>query len=170
MVLTFRAFKPKPAFHMDERVFEADWLIFKESPIHGWGGFAKTAILAGTRVLEYVGERISKRESLRRCEQNNASIFSLNAEVDLDGDVPWNPARLINHSCAPNCEAALQEEERIWIVARRDIQPGEEVTFNYGYDLVDYREHPCRCGSAGCVGYMVAEEFFEHVRSRAPLR
>jgi hypothetical protein len=101
--------------------------------------------------------------------ENNSCIFSLNAEEDLDGDVPWNPARLINHSCTPNCEAEL-EGDRIWIVASRNIQPGEEVTFNYGYDLVDYREHPCRCGSAECVGYMVAEDFFEHVRSRTPSR
>ena len=152
---------------MDAHVFDSDLLVFKESPIHGWGGFARTAFGAGARIIEYVGERISKTESLRRCEQNNSCIFSLNAEEDLDGDVEWNPARLINHSCTPNCEAEL-EEGRIWIVARRDIKPGEEVTFNYGYDLVDYREHPCRCGSAGCVGYMVAEVFFEHVLSRAP--
>ena len=74
----------------------------------------------------------------------------------------WNPARLLNHSCAPNCEAELQDEH-IWIVATRDIPAGEEVTFNYGYDLVDYRDYPCQCGAPGCVGYMVAEEFFEHV-------
>jgi uncharacterized protein len=155
---------------MDEHVFETDLIVFKDSPIHGRGGFAKTAIVAGTHIIEYVGERISKSESLRRCEQNNSCIFSLNAEEDLDGNVAWNPARLLNHSCAPNCEAELHEGDRLWIVARREIEPGEEVVFNYGYDLVDYREHPCRCGSAGCVGYMVAEEFFEHVRSRQPSR
>jgi SET domain-containing protein len=150
---------------MDAHVFDTDLLVFKGSPIHGLGGFAKRTIGTGARILEYVGERISKSESLRRCEQNNGYIFSLNAEEDLDGNVAWNPARLINHSCTPNCEAEL-EEGRIWIVARRDIDPGEEVTFNYGYDLVDYRDHPCRCGSAGCVGYMVAEEFFELVLRR----
>jgi len=154
---------------MDADALETDLLIFKDSPIHGRGGFARTAIGAGTRIIEYVGERISKNESLRRCEQNNSCIFSLNDQEDLDGDVEWNPARLINHSCTANCEAEL-EEARIWIVARRDIEPGEEVTFNYGYDLVDYREHPCRCGSAGCVGYMVAEAFFEHVLRRTPSR
>lgn len=144
---------------------ETALLAFRSSAIHGLGGFAKAPIGRGTRVIEYVGERISKRESLRRCEQNNRYIFSLNAEEDLDGDVAWNPARLLNHSCAPNCEAQL-EDEHIWIVAARDIQPGEEVTFNYGYDLVDYRDHPCRCGSPNCVGYMVAQEFFEHLLSR----
>jgi uncharacterized protein len=148
-------------------VLETDLLVFKASPIHGFGGFAKAAIGQGTRVVEYVGERISKSESLRRCEGNNEFIFSLNDEQDLDGDVAWNPARLLNHSCAPNCEAELQDDH-IWIVSKRDIPAGEEVTFNYGYDLVDYRNYPCRCGAPGCVGFIVAEEFFEHVLQGSP--
>jgi len=49
-------------------------------------------------------------------------------------------------------------------VAVRDIAPGEEITYNYGYDLGEYLEYPCRCGAANCVGYILAEEFFEHVR------
>jgi uncharacterized protein len=148
-----------------DRVAETELVLFKGSPIHGAGGFAKTAIRKGTRVLEYLGERISKGESLRRCEQNNAFIFTLNDEQDLDGNVAWNAARFINHSCAPNCEAE-KDDDRIWIIATRDIQAGEEITFNYGYDLVDYKDYPCCCGSPQCVGYIVAEEFFEHVLNR----
>jgi SET domain-containing protein len=148
-----------------DQVAETELVRFTRSPIHGTGGFAKTAIGKGTRILEYVGERISKGESLRRCEQNNEYIFTLNDEQNLDGNVAWNPARFINHSCAPNCEAEL-DNERIWIVAVRDIQAGEEITFNYGYDLEDYKDYPCRCGSPNCVGCMVAEVFFEHVLSR----
>lgn len=143
-----------------------EWLVFGDSGIHGRGAFAIRPIPQGTRVIEYVGERISKAEALERCEANNEFIFSLNETEDLDGNVSWNPARFINHCCAPNCEAQL-EDERVWIVALRDIAPGEELTFNYGYDLVDYREYPCRCGSPACVGYMVAEEFFDHVKSQA---
>jgi SET domain-containing protein len=146
-------------------VADTELVVFRESPIHGLGGFARRAIPTGTRIFEYVGERIGKGESLRRCEQNNPFIFTLTDEEDLDGDVPWNPARLLNHSCEPNCEAEL-EGDRIWIIAKRDIAAGEEITFNYGYDLVDYRDYPCQCGSPNCVGYMVAEEFFEHVLSR----
>ncbi len=142
--------------------------IFKPSPVHGTGGFARINVPAGTRILEYLGEMITKTESRRRCEQNNPYIFALDDAHDLDGDVPWNPARFLNHSCAPNCEAEL-DSGRIWISALRDIQAGEELTFNYGYDLDDYREHPCRCGAAGCVGYIVAEEFFEHVRRQRAL-
>jgi SET domain-containing protein len=145
------------------------WLVFKASPIHGLGGFAKADIPTATRVIEYVGERINKEESLRRCEASNHYIFALNDREDLDGNVDWNPARYINHSCAPNSEIEW-DGSHLWLVARRDIKAGEEVTFNYGYDLVDYREYPCTCGSAECVGYILAEAFFEAVRTKSEIR
>ena len=141
-----------------------DNIVIAPSPIHGLGGFARGPIPAGARVLEYVGEKISKAESARRCEAQNWFVFGLDGEFDLDGNVEWNPARFLNHSCAPNCEAVL-EGGRIWIIALRDIRAGEEITFNYGYDLEDYGEHPCRCGAPDCVGFIVAEEFFAHLRS-----
>lgn len=144
---------------------EAEPAGFRSSVIHGTGGYARRDIASGTRVIEYVGEKITKAESLRRCEQNNEYIFTLDDEFDLDGNVPWNPARFINHSCAPNCEAEV-DEGRIWILALRDIKADEELTFNYGYDLEDYREHPCRCGAPECAGFIVAEDFFEHVRKQ----
>jgi Proteins containing SET domain len=148
---------------------ETNWLIFKESPIHGLGGFAKRDILAGTRVIEYLGEKIDKQESLRRCEANNQYIFALNEREDLDGNVDWNPARFINHSCAPNCEI-VWDGSHLWLDAMRNIKAGEEITFNYGYDLVDYREYPCACGSAECVGFIVAEAFFETLRAKSEIR
>jgi len=148
---------------------EVGTICFRPSAIHGMGGFASRSIPAGTLIIEYVGERIDKQESLRRCEQNNPFVFNLDAQYDLDGGVDWNPARFLNHSCAPNCDAELRDG-RIWIVARRDIAPGEEITFNYGFDLVDYKEHPCSCGARECVGYMVAEDFFDHVRKAAGSR
>lgn len=141
---------------------------FRPSAIDRVGGFARANIPAGARVIEYVGERISKAEALRRCEANNEYIFTLDEEHDLDGNVPWNPARLLNHSCAPNCEAE-SDNDRIWIIALREIREGEELTFNYGYDLHNYREHPCQCGASNCVGYIVAEEFFNHVRRQHAL-
>jgi len=136
---------------------------FKPSPIHGIGGFARADIPAGTRIIEYTGEKITKEESLSRCERSNEYIFALDDEHDLDGNVPSNPARFLNHSCQPNCEALL-EDGRIWLVSLRQIRAGEELTFNYGYDLEDYRQYPCSCGTKGCVGYIVAEEFFDSLR------
>ena len=149
-----------------EREPRAEMIRFSESGIHGTGGFAACDIRAGTRVMEYVGRKIDKQESQRQCELENPYIFCLDDQNDLDGNVAWNPARLLNHSCAPNCEAQ-DDEGRIWIVASRDIRAGEEITFNYNYDMEDYQEHPCRCGSPECVGYIVAEEFFPDMRARA---
>jgi uncharacterized protein len=137
-----------------------------QSAIHGQGGFATAHLPPGTHVLEYLGEKIPKAESARRCEAQNPYIFALDDEFDLDGNMGWNPGRFLNHSCAPNCEAVC-EDGRIWIVTLRDIQPGEELTFNYGYDLEDYREHPCQCGAPDCVGYIVAEEFVSNIRINA---
>ena len=142
---------------------ETEWVSLKTSSIHGTGGFARRDVPAGTRVLEYVGEKIDKSESLRRCEADNPFIFTLNEETDIDGNVAWNPARFLNHSCAPNCEAEVAEG-RIWIVTLRPVGAGEELTFNYGFDLEDYKNYPCQCGAPDCIGFMVAEEFFDHVR------
>jgi SET domain-containing protein len=141
---------------------ETKWLSFRHSPIHGFGGFARRDIASGVKIIEYLGETISKQESLRRCEQSNEFIFTLDESTDLDGNVAWNPARLLNHSCAPNCDAEFQEGQ-IWIVSRRLIRAGEEITFNYGYDLVDYREYPCHCHAPNCVGFIIAEELFDKV-------
>ncbi|MDB6065613.1 MAG: nuclear protein [Pedosphaera sp.] len=137
---------------------------FSNSQIHGTGGFALVDIPNGTNLIEYVGRKIDKQESLRQCELDNPYIFTLDDQFDLDGNVDWNPARLLNHSCSPNAEA-LDDDGVIWIVAMRDIKAGEEITFNYNYDLVDYKEHPCRCGSPACVGYIVAEEFFPELQN-----
>ena len=140
-----------------------DWLQFRYSEIEGRGAFARKAIPSGTKVIEYLGRRISKEESAQLCEDFNEYIFDLNSNFDLDGNVDWNPARLINHSCEPNCEAE-QDDESIWIVATRDIRKGAEVTFNYGYSLENYRDYPCKCGNGSCVGYIVAAEYHELVR------
>lgn len=140
-------------------------LHFKDSAIHGTGGFAAGPISQGSLIIEYLGEKIDIAESTRRCSENNEFIFRLNDQCHLDGNVVWNPARFLNHSCAPNAEAHLLEE-RIWIVASRDIAAGEEITFNYSYDLEDFEEYPCRCGAAKCVGFIIAEEFFPELEKR----
>jgi SET domain-containing protein len=136
---------------------------FRTSLIHGTGGYARVDIAADAQIIEYVGRKIDKQEALRLCEEENPYIFYLDEESDLDGNVDWNPARFLNHSCAPNAEAQ-DVDGRIWIIALREIKAGEEITFNYNYDLEDYKEHPCRCGAANCVGYILAEEFFASIR------
>lgn len=142
---------------------ERSWEV-RPSGIHARGLFASRPIRAGERIIEYVGERITKAESNRRglARMEKARrrgggmvyIFELNKRYDLDGNKPWNPARLANHSCDPNCEVENQRGH-LWMVARREIEAGEELTYDYGYDLQHFLEHPCRCGSPRCVGYIV---------------
>ncbi len=140
------------------------WVRRRRSAIHGSGLIAARPIPAGTRIIEYVGERITKAEADRREQVRLAQrgagrdgcvyVFELNKRHDIDGDVPWNPARLINHSCDANCEPEVIRG-RIWIIALRDIAAGEELGYDYGFDLADWREHPCLCGTAVCPGYIV---------------
>ena len=102
------------------------------SEIHGRGVYATRFIPDQTKIIEYVGELIDKRESERRGISQHAKslktgdaavyIFTLSKNFDLDGNVPWNTARLINHSCDPNCEAWI-EGRRIFIHALRDLEP-----------------------------------------------
>jgi SET domain-containing protein len=143
------------------------WITSRRSTIHGRGVYARRAIPDGTRVVEYTGERITKAEAARRETERLARgqrgrddcvyIFELNARHDLDGRTRGNVARLINHACAPNCRVAVKRG-RIWIVARRDIALGEELTFDYGFRFSEWRNHACRCGGTRCVGFIVAKD------------
>lgn len=137
------------------------------SDIHGRGVYATKLIPKETKIIEYVGELVDKKESDRRANAQHAKsvetgdaavyIFTLSKKWDIDGNVPWNTARLINHSCNPNCEAFI-EGRKIFIHSLREIAEGEELTFDYGFDVDCYEDHPCLCGSDGCVGYIVGRE------------
>jgi hypothetical protein len=139
----------------------------RRSNIHGRGVYARRDIPEGTPVLEYTGERITKAEAARREKERLARrdrgqdhcvyIFELNARYDLDGRTEGNVARLINHSCAANCRVDVLRG-RIWIIARRDIAAGEEVTFDYGFRFSEWRHHACRCGATRCAGFIVAKD------------
>jgi SET domain-containing protein len=141
----------------------------RASSIDGTGLFASRRIPSRRRIIEYVGRKITKNESIQLCAENNPYLFALDDEHDLDGNVEWNLARFINHSCAPNCGAELIEG-RIWIIAERVILPGEELTYDYGYDLEDYRDYPCLCGAPTCRGYIVSSEYAADVARREALR
>ena len=147
---------------------ENKWVYVKDSGIHGRGVFAKRKIPKEKRIMEYVGERISKDESTRRgTEQMEKAaaddsvgavyIFDLNEEWDIDGNVPENIARYANHSCDENCEA-FNIEDRIFYYTSRVIKKGEEILIDYGYALEHFMDHPCCCGSENCVRYIVAKD------------
>ncbi len=149
------------------------------SDIHGSGVYATRDIEREERIIEYVGELIDKEESEKRAHaQHERSvdsgeaavyIFTLSKKWDIDGNVPWNTARLINHSCDPNCEAWIIGR-RIYIYALRDIRAGEELTFDYGFDVDCYEDHPCGCGRPQCVGYIVSRSQWDELRERLAAR
>jgi SET domain-containing protein len=136
-----------------------------KSRIAGKGLFSAQDIQKGTRILQYIGEKITKAESEKRLDQGNAYIFAFNDHSDIDGKVLRNKARYINHSCAPNC-AVHTTSRTIWIVALRDIKAGEELTFNYGYELDSEMEQPCTCGAECCCGYILAPQYWEAVKHK----
>ncbi len=138
----------------------------KKSAIHGNGVFAAKDIKKGEKIIEYLGEKISKAESNRRgCKQEEASkksgdgavyIFELNSKTDIDGNFDYNDARFINHACETNCEAE-NIKGHIWIIATKDIKKDEEILYNYGYAFEHFLDHPCKCGKPNCIGFIVAE-------------
>ena len=148
---------------------KSEYVKVRKSGIHNKGVFAKRDIPKGARVIEYVGEKITKKESDKRADRvieehkrkekkkGSVYIFTLNKKYDLDGYPKYNTARWINHSCDPNCET-INIDDHIWIIAIKDIKKGEEISYDYGYSLDDFEEHPCRCGSENCVGYIVDEK------------
>lgn len=151
-------------------ITSSPYITVRHSAIAGTGVFARRRIPAGTRVIRYTGRRVTKREAERICaresEQGAVYVFQLNRHYDLDGSVRWNTARFINHSCAPNLES-VQVGDRIWLEAMRDIRPGEELSYDYGFGPEDCAEHRCRCGAPDCRGYIVGERYGAKIRKQA---
>lgn len=139
----------------------------RPSPIQGLGAFATQAIPAGTRLIEYAGERITPAEAEARYPDDGARhhtyLFAIDDAVVVDAAVDGNAARFLNHSCAPNCDAVV-EDGRIWLETVHDIEPGEELVYDYAYVLAERhtpaakRRYPCRCGAVTCRGTILARK------------
>ncbi|HEY5955199.1 MAG TPA: SET domain-containing protein-lysine N-methyltransferase [Polyangiaceae bacterium] len=137
----------------------------RPSPIAGLGAFATEPIRKGTRVIEYLGERITPKEADRRYNDDASKhphvlLFSVDGRTVIDAGVRGNEARFINHSCEPNCEA-VTDKRRVFIEALRDIKAGEELLYDYNLtrqddDAPDLEErYACYCGSKTCRGTML---------------
>jgi uncharacterized protein len=137
----------------------------RRSKVHGRGVFAARPIAKGTRIIEYVGERVSHAEADRRYDDkspsdNHTFLFIVDRHIVIDAGVGGNEARFINHSCDPNCESVI-EKRRVFIEALRAIESGEELA--YDYQIVREKDDPanvdeifaCRCGTSKCRGTML---------------
>jgi SET domain-containing protein len=129
-------------------------IVRRRSAIAGWGIFASDSINKNTRIVEYAGEKISRRESDRRERRQNARglvwCFIIDRRWARDASVGGNIARYINHACRPNCYVEVRGDV-IWIRAARRIAAGEELT--YDYNLHEELGLACRC-RPGCSSTM----------------
>jgi len=138
------------------------YLKIKHSKIHGNGGFAKKRIPKGTKITEYVGNILTKKEAENVPDEDGIFLFELNRKYDIDGNVSWNHAKWINHSCDPNCRAKTIKN-KIWLISKRDIKKGEELSYDYGFSLDCHKDYPCKCGAKNCVGYIVDKEHWKKI-------
>ena len=138
----------------------------RKSDIQGRGAFATRRIRKGTRIIEYIGEKITSEEGDERYDdsamgRHHTFLFSLDNGYVIDAAVGGNEARFINHSCDPNCEAII-EKGHIYIDALRTIHPGEELAYDYAYERSDDHTeedealYKCRCGAENCRGTILA--------------
>lgn len=140
----------------------------RRSSIHGRGVFAVTDIAKGARIIEYTGDRISHAEADRlygdlHDGSSHTMLFAATDKIVIDATKRGGPARWINHSCAPNCEAN-EEDGRVFIDAIRRIPPGTELSYDYNLVLEERhtpklkREHPCHCGARNCRGTLLGRK------------
>ena len=136
------------------------------SAVHGKGVFATRQLAAGERVIEYVGEVISMAQAIARhphdpSNPDHTFYFHLDDGRVIDALHGGNDSKWINHSCRPNC-VPDEDRGRIFILTRRLVFKGEELTFDY--DLFSDEpmsealkaRYACRCGAKKCRGTMLA--------------
>ena len=132
----------------------------KKSKIDKRGLYANSNISKGTKIIEYKGKIISVKKSEMDPKFDNGKaiyLFNINKKFDLDGDFKFNTARLINHSCDPNCEV-FGVGMKIWIFALKNIKKNEELSYDYGFSFdKDYKDYPCKCHSKNCCGFIIRE-------------
>ena len=132
----------------------------KKSKIDNQGLYSSRDIKKGSKIIEYKGKIITVKQTEKDPKFDNDKaiyLFNINKRYDLDGDYKFNTARLINHSCDPNCEVT-GTGLKIWVYAIKNIKKNDELSYDYGFSFdEDYKQFPCRCGSKNCARYIVRE-------------
>ena len=132
----------------------------KKSNIDNKGLCASQDIKDRTKIIEYKGKILTKKQVEENSKFDNEKaiyLFNINKKYDLDGDFKYNIARLINHSCDPNCEV-FGTGLKVWVYAIKDIKKGEELSYDYGFGFDEnYKDYPCKCGSKNCCKYILRE-------------
>lgn len=125
-------------------------LEIRESAIHRRGVYASERIPSQRKVIEYTGERISRRETKRRGTGSITYLFTLDAYWTIDGAFGGSGAEIINHSCDPNLYTTIRRGHILYM-SKRPIRAGEELTVDYRFsDKIDMVK--CRCGAETCRG------------------
>lgn len=127
----------------------------KRSKIEGRGLFAAESITKGDEIIQYTGEKITKKEGSRRSDLQEEQgrpmvIFELNKRFDLDASVGGSGAEYANHSCDPNAES-INIDGEIWLVATKNIKSGDEIVYDYNF-AANAERTPCNCGAKKCRG------------------
>ncbi|KAL4630959.1 histone-lysine N-methyltransferase 2C [Arapaima gigas] len=148
------------------RKMKTEWktnVYLARSRIQGLGLYAARDIEKYTMVIEYIGtiirnEVANRKEKMYESQNRGVYMFRIDSKHVIDATITGGPARYINHSCAPNCVAEVvtfEKGHKIIISSNRKIQRGEELCYDYKFDLEDDQHKiPCLCGAVNCRKWM----------------
>ena len=129
---------------MPSKFIPGDFKLKVKRGLSGLGLFAEEIIPKGACIIEYVGRVISDEEHYT---SRSKYLFGINSKITIDGRARSNTARYINHSCRPNAEPEIRKQ-RVFIMAKRKIKPGEEITYHYGKEYWEdhcVKPNGCKC-------------------------
>jgi hypothetical protein len=152
------------------RYYDHGCVEVRQSGIHGYGVFSTKDLPKGSYVIEYIGRKMERATIFQvLSKEQGRYVFNLDEKWSIDGSVPENRAGRINHSCEGNCHIK-KVDGHIWVVAKRDIRRGEELSYNYGYRLSGLRDMEknwrCNCGASNCVGFILRKKDWPELKRK----